>query len=73
MRTVRADGPSEVAEVLRRLADQIEAELTSVEAVVEFPEDGEPGPALVKVLLLHPESPNWRLTQLRSALSRPGD
>lgn len=73
MRTVRAEGPAEVATVLRDLAGQVEASMPSICAVVEMPEDTERETVVLNVQLSHPRRHRWSLTRLESALSRPGD
>ena len=73
MRVVRADGTGEVADLLRALADQVEQTIPSIEAVVEFPDEGDTESTVLEVRLLHPRPQRWNLTVLESALGRPGD
>lgn len=73
MPVVRADGASDVARLLRALATQVEAELPSVQAIVEFPGEEDTDPTLVDVRLFHPQRHRWNLIRLESALAHPGD
>lgn len=73
MRVVKADGAGNVATLLRALADQIEVTLPSIQAVVQFPDESDTDTTGLDVRLLHSAPHRWNLTELRSALSHPGD
>ena len=73
MRTVRAEGASHVAALLKNLAEQIESSAATISAVIEFPDEGDPDPTLVEVKVFHPRIQKWNLVELQSSLSHPGD
>ena len=73
MRIVRAEGTADVAAVLRALSDQIDAGFPNIEAVIDFPEDGDPEYTRLELRLIHPRASKWNLVQLQAALAHPGD
>lgn len=84
MQVLRVQGSTSVAGLLRALADEVEAGLvevnghrvdlgSSLHATVEVPDDPQEEATVVDVRLVHPSARAWDVTQLRSALARPGD
>jgi hypothetical protein len=84
MRLVEAQGTTDVARLLRALAEEVErgtAEIdgrafdvsSSLQAVIEFPEDAEGEVTQLDLHLWHPAPAAWDLTELLSAMSHPGD
>jgi hypothetical protein len=72
MTTVRVSGAINVGAELRAMADRIESSMPGIEMVVQYPEEASDSTLLV-VRFTHPEPQRWHVTELLSALSRPGD
>jgi hypothetical protein len=75
MRTIEISGAANVARELRALSDRIESSMPGIQMVMSAPEEGQEGTdsTLLEVRFSHPEAQHWHLTELLSALSRPGD
>lgn len=83
MRLVEAQGATDVARLLRSLADEVELGAgdinghrvkwtKSLRGVVDAPDSSETV-TMVEVQLLHPAQRAWDPTALRIAMTRPGD
>ena len=83
MEVLRVRGASEVAKLLRGLADQIERGAVSIdgrpvdvsqspEAVLSLANEGQ-DVSLVAVRLEHHPPAAWDLTELQQAMAHPGD
>jgi len=82
MEVLTVRGAAEVANLLRRLAEQIDRKVMSidgrpvplsdsVEAVIDLVDDQ--GVSLVEIRLEHPSPAAWDLIELQQAMARPGD
>ena len=84
MRVLEAQGTTEVASLLRALAEKVERGTavidgrvfdvsSSCRAVIEYPEDANEEVTELDLHLWHPAPKAWDLTALCSAMSHPGD
>jgi hypothetical protein len=84
MRVLEAQGSREVGRLLRALAKEVEQGTavvgghpvevsSSLRAVVDFSDDGSGECTRLDLHLWHPTPPSWDPTELRIALSHPGD
>jgi hypothetical protein len=84
MRVLEAQGTTEVARLLRALAEGVERGTaaiggrafdvsSSLRAVIEYPEHAKGEVTQLDLHLCHPAPAAWDLTELHSEMSHPGD